>query len=95
MADPATPVWTPEIKIHLPEDFYRECDKFDAYWQAVKLYTKINPTIYDTDEKKILFAIFFINRGTAQILAQNKIITIETAVGTTDAPGVTTNIGSL
>ena len=87
MADPATAARTPKIKIRLPEDFHRECDKFDAYWQAVKLYIKINPTIYDNDEKKILFALSFMNGGTAQVWAQNKITTAETAVGTAVAPG--------
>ena len=87
MADPATAVRTPEIKICLPEDFHGECDKFDAYWQAVKLYIKINPTIYNTDEKKILFVMSFMNGGTAQVWAQNKITVAETAIGTAEAPG--------
>jgi retrotransposon gag protein len=63
----ATTTATParEIKIRAPPEFIGEREKVEQFLQDVGLYLRINPTQYDDDEKRILFALSFMTGGTA------------------------------
>ena len=61
-----------EIKIRIPTDFTRDHTKTSKFLSEVSLYLKVNSAIYDTDEKKIVFALSFMNGGTAGAFAEMK-----------------------
>ena len=61
-----------EIKICIPTDFTGDCTKTSKFLSEVSLYLKVNSTIYDTDEKKIVFTLSFMNGGTTGAFAEMK-----------------------
>ena len=61
-----------EIKIRIPTDFTGDRTKTLKFLSEVSLYLKVNSAIYDTDEKKIIFALSFMNGGTAGAFAEIK-----------------------
>ena len=54
-----------EIKIASPSPFTGDPEKTRKFLQDVELYIRINSALYDTDEKKIIFALSFMKGGTA------------------------------
>jgi hypothetical protein len=56
---------TAEVKICVPSDFTGERTKTNRFIQECKLYLRVNNTRYDTDEKKVIFALSFMNGGSA------------------------------
>ena len=61
---------TKEIRIRTPSDFTGDRTRTAKFLQEVKLYLRVNHGIYNTDKKKIIFALSFMNRGTATPWAQ-------------------------
>ena len=61
-----------EIKICIPTDFTRDRTKTSKFLSKVSVYLKVNSAVYDTDEKKIIFALSFMNGGTAGAFAKMK-----------------------
>jgi hypothetical protein len=61
-----------EVKIRVPSDFNGERTKTTKFLQEVKLYLRVNQAIYDTDEKRIIFALSFMTGGTASAWALTK-----------------------
>ena len=53
-----------EIKIASPTPFTGDPKKTKKFLQDVELYIHINSALYDTDKKKIIFALSFIKGGT-------------------------------
>jgi hypothetical protein len=58
-----------EIKICAPSDFTGDRTKLAKFLQEINLFLKINEQVYDTDEKKIIFTLSFMNGGTASAWA--------------------------
>jgi Retrotransposon gag protein len=54
-----------EVKIRTPNDFLGEPEQTKKYLQDCELYLKVNDQIYDTNKKRIVFALSFMTRGTA------------------------------
>jgi hypothetical protein len=61
-----------EIKLRAPTDFHGERTKTGKFLSQVSLYLRANPDVYDTDDKKIIFALSFMNGGTAAGWAEAK-----------------------
>jgi hypothetical protein len=64
-AAPIAPPLPREVKIHPPVEFIGEPTKTAKFIQECGLYLHVNPTIYDTDEKRIIFALSYMTGGTA------------------------------
>jgi len=64
---------TRDVKIRLPQDFTGDRTKTNRFIQQVEVYLKVNPDLYDTDEKKIAFASSFMTDGPAATWAEAKI----------------------
>jgi Ty3 transposon capsid-like protein len=58
-----------EIKIRAPSDFTGDRTKMMKFLQEVTLFLQVNEAIYDTDKKKIIFALSFMNGGMASAWA--------------------------
>jgi hypothetical protein len=52
-----------EVKLHTPTDFHGACEQTTKFLQEVKMYMCANAGIYNTEEKKVLFALLFMNRA--------------------------------
>jgi hypothetical protein len=65
-AAPVAPVKPIELKLNQPKPFNGKRDEVDDFLQDVSLYLEINSEIYDTDEKKIAYALTFMNEGDAK-----------------------------
>ena len=63
---------TREINICIPTDFTGDRTKTSKFLSKVSLYLKVNSAIYDTNEKKIVFALSFMNGGMAGAFAEMK-----------------------
>ena len=63
VAAPAKPT---ELKLNQPKPFTGKRDEVDDFLQDVSLYLDINDQIYDTDKKKIAYALTFMNEGDAK-----------------------------
>jgi hypothetical protein len=63
---------TKEVKLHTPTDFHGACKLTTKFLQEVKMYMHANTEIYNTEEKKVLFALSFMNRGVAGSWKQRK-----------------------
>ena len=50
-----------ELKLNQPKPFTGKRTKFDGFLQDVELYLNINKDIYNTDKKKIGYALSFMN----------------------------------
>ena len=64
---------TNKTKIRLPADFSSNRLKTKQFLQDVDLYFLINPTQYDTNQKKVAFALSFMNSGTAAAWKETKL----------------------
>ena len=54
---------TSELKLNQPKPFTGKQTEFDDFLQDIKLYLDINEDIYNTDKKKIGYALSFMNEG--------------------------------
>ena len=54
-----------ELKLNQPKPFTGKREELKKFLQDVKLYLHVNEKIYDTDIKKISFALSFMNEGDA------------------------------
>ena len=57
---------TSELKLNQPKPFTRKQTEFDDFLQDIKLYLDINEDIYNTDKKKIGYALLFMSKGDAK-----------------------------
>jgi hypothetical protein len=66
------PVKASELKLNQPKPFTGKRSEVDDFLQDVELYLEINEEIYNTDKKKIAYALTFMNEGVLEdaILAQ-------------------------
>ena len=55
-----------EIRINLPKEFSRLQSKAGPFLQDVTLYLTLNQEVYNNDNKKIVFALSFMNSSQAQ-----------------------------
>ena len=55
-----------ELKLNQPKPFTGKRTKFDGFLQDVELYLDINEDTYNTDKKKIGYALSFMNEGDAK-----------------------------
>jgi len=60
-----------EIKINTSTLFSREWKKLDNFLLEVEMYQMMNGKVYDTDWKKIIFALSFMKDGVAEIWKQS------------------------
>jgi hypothetical protein len=54
-----------EVKLCAPTNFHGACKLTTKFLQEVEMYMCTNLEIYNTEEKKVLFALSFINGGVA------------------------------
>jgi len=59
-----------EIKMNTPTLFSRERKKLDNFLLEVEMYQMMKDKIYDTDRKKIIFALSVMKDGVAQMRKQ-------------------------
>src|SRR6202522_3158329 len=57
---------TKELRINLPTHFTGNRDDLDNFIQDCTLYLTLNRTVYETDEKKIIFMLSYMMEGTAR-----------------------------
>jgi hypothetical protein len=69
-SDMSTTTATREIKIRPPTVFTGDRTKTEQFIHETSLFLRLNSAIYDTDEKKIVFALSFLSDGTASAWAQ-------------------------
>ncbi|KAF8547051.1 hypothetical protein OG21DRAFT_1490568 [Imleria badia] len=55
-----------ELRLGVPDIFNGNEDEYHSWISSIQLYLLINKTIYDTDEKQIMFALSFMKKGTTQ-----------------------------
>jgi hypothetical protein len=60
------------VKLCTPTDFHRAREQTMKFFQEVKIYMCANTEIYNTEEKKVLFALLFMNGGVAGSWKQRK-----------------------
>jgi hypothetical protein len=63
---------TKEVKLHAPTDFHGARELTMKFLQEVEMYMRANMEIYNTEEKKVLFALLFMNGGVAGSWKQGK-----------------------
>jgi hypothetical protein len=61
-----------EVKLRTPTDFHGARELTTKFLQEVKMYMHANMEIYNTEEKKVLFALSFMNGGVAGSWKQGK-----------------------
>jgi hypothetical protein len=61
-----------EVKLCAPTDFHGACEPTMKFLQEVEMYMHANTEIYNTEEKKVLFALLFMNGGVAGSWKQGK-----------------------
>jgi hypothetical protein len=61
-----------EVKLHAPTDFHGARELTTKFLQEVEMYMRTNAEIYNTEEKKVSFALSFMNRGVAGSWKQEK-----------------------
>ena len=57
---------TSELKLNRRKPFTGKRTEFDDFLQDIELYLDINEDIYNTDKKKISYALLFMNQGDAK-----------------------------
>ena len=60
-----------EIKLRTPTPYDGDRDLLDDFLMEVEIYIQINDKIYNTDKKKIIFALSYIKEETAALWKQN------------------------
>jgi hypothetical protein len=63
---------TKEVKLCAPTNFYGACKLITKFLQEVEMYMCANVEIYNTEEKKVLFVLSFMNGGVAGSWKQGK-----------------------
>jgi hypothetical protein len=63
---------TKEVKLHAHTNFHGAQELTMKFLQEVEMYMHANAEIYNTEEKKVLFTLLFINRGIAGSWKQGK-----------------------
>lgn len=63
---PTTTGKASELKLNQPKPFTGRRDEIDDFLQDITLYLEINDEIYETDKKKIGYALSFMNEGDAK-----------------------------
>jgi hypothetical protein len=71
-----------EVKIRAPPDFTGERVKAKQFISSCELYFAVNAAVYDTDMKKVVFALSFMTAGAAAAWKEQK-LALYTAAGTT------------
>jgi hypothetical protein len=61
-----------EVKLRAPTDFHVARELTMKFLQEVEMYMHANAEIYNTEEKKVLFALLFMNGGVAGSWKQGK-----------------------
>jgi hypothetical protein len=61
-----------KVKLHAPADFHGACEQTMKFLQEVEMYMHANVEIYNTEEKKVLFTLSFMNGGVAGSWKQGK-----------------------
>jgi hypothetical protein len=61
-----------EVKLRAPTDFHGARELTTKFLQEVEMYMRANAEIYNTEEKKVLFALSFMNGGVAGSWKQGK-----------------------
>jgi hypothetical protein len=61
-----------EVKLCAPTDFHGARELTTKFLQEVEMYMHANVEIYNTEEKKVLFALSFMNGGVAGSWKQGK-----------------------
>jgi hypothetical protein len=61
-----------EVKLRTPTDFHGAQELTTKFLQEVEMYMHANAEIYNTEEKKVLFALSFMNGGVAGSWKQGK-----------------------
>jgi hypothetical protein len=61
-----------EVKLRAPTDFHGAQELTTKFLQEVKMYMHANAEIYNTEEKKVLFVLSFMNGGVAGSWQQGK-----------------------
>jgi hypothetical protein len=54
-----------EVKLCAPTNFHGAHEQTMKFLQEVKIYMRANAEIYNTEEKKVLFTLSFMNGGVA------------------------------
>ena len=62
----ALPVDTKEIRINPPKPFDGNHNNLASFIQDIYVYLTLNRHIYDSQEKKIIFALSYLTEGTAK-----------------------------
>ena len=57
---------TSKMRLNQPKPFTGKQTEFDDFLQDIKLYLDINEEIYNTNKKKIGYALSFMNKGDAK-----------------------------
>jgi len=60
-----------EIKMNTPTLFSGEQKKLNNFLLEVEMYQMMNSKVYDTDQKKIIFALSFMKEGVAKMWKQS------------------------
>ena len=60
-----------EIKLGTPTPYDGNRDLLNDFMMEVEMYLQINDEIYDTNKKKIIFALSYMKEGTATSWKQN------------------------
>ena len=55
-----------ELRINPPKVFDRNRDNFIPFVQDARVYLSLNDKSYNTDQKKIIYVLSFMNEGTAK-----------------------------
>jgi hypothetical protein len=61
-----------EVKLRAPTDFHGAQELTTKFLQEVEMYMRTNAEIYNTEEKKVLFVLSFMNGGVAGSWKQGK-----------------------
>jgi hypothetical protein len=61
-----------EVKLHAPTNFHGARELTTKFLQEVEMYMCANVEIYNTEEKKVLFVLLFMNGGVAGSWKQGK-----------------------
>ena len=60
-----------EIKLNQPKPFTGKREDLKKFLQDTNLYLLVNNKVYNTDIKKIAFALSFMNKGGMQLLGRS------------------------
>jgi len=71
---PLPAISSKEIRINFPKEFSGAQHETTSFLQDISLYLTLNHDVYDDDNKKIVFALSFMNKGSAQAWKESFII---------------------